>query len=88
MENKEYIIPIDNNPFYQGRIVVYQTAQGHNADILITHVESGKILTSVKQLFAYREHNELLQSAVQVLSNYLSNSIDNSGDISASDKIE
>lgn len=71
MENKEYIIPLDNNAFYQGRIVVYQTLQGHNADVLITHKESGKIHTAVKQLFGYGDHQELLQSAVQVLSNYL-----------------
>ncbi len=88
MENKEYIIPIDNNSYYQGRIVCYQTAQGHNADILITNVESGKILISVKQLFAYREHQELLQSAVQVLSDYLLKSMDKPSEMSGTDRIE
>lgn len=64
-------MPLENNPFYQGRIVMYKTTQGHNADILITHTETGKIHTTVKQLFAYQEHQDLLQSAVQVLSDYM-----------------
>lgn len=78
LETKEYIVPLEDNSFYQGRIVVYQNYQGFNADVLITHAETGKIYASVKQLFAFKESEDLLRSAVQELSNYLGNSMDKS----------
>ena len=71
METKEFIIPLESNEFYQGRIVVYENYQGFNADVLITHKESGKIHTSVKQLFAFQDVDDLLKSGVQGLANYL-----------------
>ncbi len=76
LETKEYIIPLENNDFYHGRIVVYENYQGFNADVLITHRETGKIHTSIKQLFAFSEREDLIRSAVQELANYLGKAID------------
>jgi hypothetical protein len=76
LEHKEYIIPLDNNEYYQGRVVVYENYQGFNADVLITNKESGKIQVAVKQLFAFHELEDLLRSAVQELANYLGRAID------------
>ena len=74
MDIKEYIIPLEGDNFHQGRIVVYANSNGFNCDVLITNIESGKIFVSVKQLFNFSQFDDLLQTAVQCLSNYLAKS--------------
>lgn len=71
MNSKEYIIPFEGEDFYQGRVEIYQGPSGYNADVNIVHIETGKIYASVKQLYNFKEIDDLLQEAVQVMSNYL-----------------
>lgn len=88
MNNKEYIIPFENNKYYQGRVVVYLGPHGYNADVIITHIETGKIYASVKQLYHFKEEDELLQEAVLAMSNYLEKSKDNPAASAAKSDIE
>ncbi len=87
MEIQEYIVPIEGNNFYQGRIVIYAGPKGFNADLLITHIETGKIYTPVKQLFNYKDAEDLLQLAIQEMSNYLLKSNANPSPSSSKDEI-
>ncbi len=71
MENKEFIVPIDGEEFFQARISVYAASDKFHADVTINNIESGKIATMVKQLYNFPNQEELLLEAIQHLSQFL-----------------
>ncbi len=67
----EHYIKLENEPYYMGRITLYQVGNQLHSDIDIVHQESQKIFYHVGRLSQNYQENDLLQASVQKLSFFL-----------------
>jgi len=65
---KELLVPIEDNPFQQVRVTIYQSFGKFHADIDLILLESGKILSSLGNIFNQESEQELLSMALKRLS--------------------
>ena len=59
------------DPYFKGRIIIYQGPGGYDLEIDIVQSETGKIYNHVKSMYNQDDPREALDSAVQCLRDYL-----------------
>jgi hypothetical protein len=67
----EVYLDIDNEPYFQGRIVVNKVPKGYHADIDIIMKENQRIYQHVGSLFESSDAQDVLDLAVFKLTNFL-----------------
>jgi hypothetical protein len=67
----EVYLDIDNEPYFQGRIVVNKVPKGYHADIDIIMKENQRIYQHVGSLFESSDAQDVLDSAIFKLTNFL-----------------
>ena len=68
---KEYLIPIDNEPYYQGRISVYLLKSEFYSDVQIIFKDGQKIFQHIGTYFHFESEEDCLNTSMQKLSNFL-----------------
>ncbi len=65
---KEYFVPLSNEPYFLGRIIVNKMKSGFQLDIDIVNKETLKIYHHLGQLFGEESEEEAIRKAVQKIS--------------------
>jgi hypothetical protein len=71
----EVYLDIDNEPYFQGRIVVNKVPKGYHADIDIIMKENQRIYQHVGSIFEGSDAQDVLDSAVFKLTNFLNGEV-------------
>ena len=71
----EVYLEIENEPFFQGRIVVNKVTKGYHASIDIITKENQRIYKHVGSIFEGSDAQDVLDSAVYKLTSFLQGEI-------------
>jgi hypothetical protein len=67
---KEYLVPLENEPYFQGKIAVYRLKEEFYSEVQIIFKDGQKIYAHVGSFFQFTSEDECLNTSVQKLSNY------------------
>ena len=68
---KEFLIPIENEPYYQGKISIYLLKKEFYSDVQIIFKDGQKIYAHIGSFFNFESEDECLNTSLQKLSDYL-----------------